>query len=116
MDSIFEFFFKYRPLLFQRGEFTFASGWSVWMLLVTFIAVAAPVLWLYARARGHTRKRDRGILMGLRLAILALVLFCLMKPTLLVKRVLPQQSYVAVLLDDSRSMRIADDDDKPRTE
>ena len=116
MESVFEFFFKYRPLIFERGDFTFASSWSVWLLVGVAAMLGVPVIWSYLRARGRTGLRDRAIMMGVRVAIFALVLFCLMKPTLLVKRVLPQQSYVAVLIDDSRSMRIADDDKKPRTQ
>ena len=29
MDSIFEFFFKYRPLLYQEGDFRFLSPWPL---------------------------------------------------------------------------------------
>ena len=44
----------------------------------------------------------------LRMAALALVLFCLFRPTLIVRAAVPQQNVVAVLLDDSRSMQIPD--------
>ena len=42
------------------------------------------------------------------MAALALVLFCLFRPTLVVRAAVPQQNVVAVLLDDSRSMQIPD--------
>ena len=54
------------------------------------------------------RPRDRVILTALRLAVLALVLFCLFRPTLIVRAAVNQQNVVAVLLDDSRSMQIPD--------
>src|SRR6185503_11476917 len=41
-------------------------------------------------------------------AALALVLFCLFRPTLIVRAAVDQQNVVAVLLDDSRSMQIPD--------
>src|SRR4051812_31937315 len=50
------------------------------------------------------------------MAALALVVFCLFRPTLVVKAAIPQQNVVAVLMDDSRSMQIGDQDGKPRAE
>ena len=115
-ERLFEALFKYRPLIFERGDFTFGSAWPAWQIVTIGLLVAAPVIWMYTRARGRSGLLDRVLLSGLRLAIFAVVLFCLLEPQLLVKRVLPQQSYVAVLLDDSRSMRIADDEKRPRTQ
>ena len=47
-------------------------------------------------------------------AALALVLFCLFRPTLVVRAAVAQQNVIAVLLDDSRSMQIADWNGQPR--
>ncbi len=44
----------------------------------------------------------------MRTAILLLVLFCLFRPVLVVKAAVPQQNFLGVLIDDSRSMQIAD--------
>ncbi len=115
LESVFEALFKYRPLVFQKGDFTWASALPAWIVLVTAILLAGPVIWMYTRARGRTGARDRVVLSVARLAIFALVLFCLLRPQLHVKRAVPQQSYVAILIDDSRSMRIADDIKTPRT-
>ena len=52
--------------------------------------------------------RHRLILAALRMAILALVLFCLFRPVLVIKAAVPQQNFLGVLIDDSRSMQIAD--------
>jgi len=54
------------------------------------------------------------VLAGLRVALLAVVVFCLFRPVLVVKAAVPQQNFVAVLLDDSRSMQIADHESQPR--
>ncbi|MGH7470841.1 MAG: hypothetical protein ACRENP_23080 [Longimicrobiales bacterium] len=116
LEGLFQALFKYRPLIFERGDFTFASSWPIWILVGGGLVVAAPVIWMYTRARGRSGLRDRILMSVARVAIFALVAFCLLKPTLLVKRAVPQQSYVAVLLDDSRSMRIADDEKRPRTQ
>src|SRR5687767_7716589 len=68
--------------------------------------VAAVVTYRGVRSKG--RLRDRIVLTVLRMAALALLLFCLFRPTLVVRAAIPQQNVVAVLLDDSRSMQIPD--------
>src|SRR6185295_15025762 len=50
----------------------------------------------------------RVVLVGLRLAALAVLLFCLFRPALVLKAAVPQQNFLGVLVDDSRSMSIAD--------
>ena len=55
------------------------------------------------------------MLAGIRLATLLLVLFCLFRPVLVVKAAVPQQNFLGVLVDDSRSMQIADVDGQPRS-
>ena len=54
------------------------------------------------------------MLAGIRLAILTVILICLFRPLLVVKAAVAQQNFVGVLLDDSRSMQIADVDGQPR--
>ena len=54
------------------------------------------------------------MLAGLRVALVALVAVCLFRPVLVVKAAVPQQNFLAVLLDDSRSMQIADHQERPR--
>ena len=55
------------------------------------------------------------MLVGLRLAALAVLLFCLFRPALILKAAVPQQNFLGVLVDDSRSMSIADRDGQPRS-
>ena len=66
MDRVFELLFKYRPLVFSEGDFTFAAPWS----LVLFGAVAAIVVTLttisYSRAAGETERKDRIVMATLR--------------------------------------------------
>ena len=52
MDTIFEFLFKYRLLLFQEGDFTFASPWPVLLVLGGVAVVTLPALLTYGAARG----------------------------------------------------------------
>src|SRR5262249_58299809 len=54
-------------------------------------------------------------LVGLRRAARAVLLVCLFRPTLVLKAAVPQQNFLGVLIDDSRSMAIADQDGQPRS-
>src|SRR6185503_10212216 len=85
--------------------------------LIAVALVAAGVLVTYRRVpREGDTTRDRMILIGLRLGLIAVLLFCLLRPLLVLKAAVPQQNFLGVLIDDSRSMTIADTDGKPRTE
>ena len=75
IEQVFETLFKYRPLIFQRGDFTFASAWSAWLVMGVALLVAAPVIWMYTRARGRSSLLDRGIMSAARLLIFAVVIF-----------------------------------------
>src|SRR5687768_9982898 len=116
LDSIFEFLFKYRPATFEKGELTFGAPSTVIIavLLVAGAIVAAVIT--YQRVRAKSTPRDRAILLGLRVATLAVLLLCLFRPMLVLSAALPQRNFVGILLDDSRSMQIADLDGRPRSE
>ena len=115
-ESIFAFLFKYRPLVFQEGDFTLHDTWSLY-IFVTLVAAAAAILTLrtYTRARGRSRRIDRAVLAGMRLAALTVILFCLFRPVLVLTSVVPQQNFLGILIDDSRSMQIADRDGETRS-
>jgi uncharacterized membrane protein len=54
------------------------------------------------------------VLVALRTAAAALLTFCLLRPMLVVATVVPQANFLGILLDDSRSMRVADTGDRTR--
>ncbi len=113
-ENVFEFLFKYRPLLFERGTLSFGASWVVLVASVVAVVAAVPLLLRYRDVRGKSSARDRVVLTVLRTAVLLLVLFCLFRPALVLSTVVPQRSFVGILLDDSRSMQIADVDEQPR--
>lgn len=114
-ESLFEALFSYRPVVFQQGEFRFDVTTASLVATVIVAAVAALAILTYRRVRvNEGRLRDRVVLTSLRVVALALVLFCLFRPTLIVRAAVDQQNVVAVLLDDSRSMQIPDWNGKPR--
>ena len=114
-DRIFQALFSYRPVVFQEGQFRFDLTPASLAAAVLVAVVAVGAVLTYRRIRvNEGRVRDRIILTGLRLTVLAVVLFCLFRPTLVVRAAVAQQNVVAVLLDDSRSMQISDQDGQAR--
>ena len=109
-DALFQALFSYRPVVFQQGEFRFdVSSASFVAALVAARRRRAGDLHLSPRHgdRRHAA-RHASILTTLRVAALGLVLFCLFRPTLVVRAAVNQRNVVAVVLDDSRSMQIPD--------
>jgi hypothetical protein len=108
LRAIFEFFFKYRPAVFAQGEFAFGARWPLLLIAVAVLAVAVPAVLTYATVRGKSSARDRRILAALRIASIAVLLLCLFRPMLVLNAAVPQRNFVGVIIDDSRSMQIAD--------
>jgi len=113
---LFEFLFKYRPLVFERGELVLGFPWWALAAGIAALALLVPTLLRYRRVGGDATRLDRIVLSTVRTAALAIVLFCLFRPVLLISTVVPQRNFIAVLLDDSRSMRVTDVDGRARAE
>lgn len=114
-ESIFRFFFKYPPLMFQQGDLSWGLSQSMLLGAGAAAAIAVFALATYRGLAAVERPRDRAVLIGLRLAALTVILACLFRPTLILKAAVPQQNFLGVLVDDSRSMAIADRDGQPRS-
>lgn len=115
MSAVFEFLFKYRPLVFEQGDFTLAASGNarIWIGVAAVAALAATAS--YTFARGRSTPVERGVMAALRVGLVLLVAFALLQPTLVVSTVVPQQNFVGVLIDDSRSMSLTDGADEPRS-
>ena len=116
MQGIFEFLFKYRPLLFQEGDFTLGSPWPMMLVLGLVGLLSVPAVLTYTAARGDTRPVDRAVMAALRLGVIGLLVFILFQPTLVLTSVVPQRNFVGILIDDSQSMMITDEDGVPRSD
>ena len=109
---MFELLFKYPKAVFNRGTFVLLSGWPMWMLGVLVVLAAAILGWVvWRRAQGSERIGVfRGAFVWLMQTLLvAVLLFMLWHPALSVATLKPQQNIVAVLLDNSASMSMADE-------
>jgi len=116
MDSVFRFFFKYPLLIFEQGDFVLGVSRPIAIALLAAAALAAGALITYRSIAHDGPKRDKAVLVALRLALLAVLLFCLVRPELVLKAAVPQQNFLGILVDDSRSMMIADRDGQPRSQ
>ena len=112
---MFEFLFNYRPVVFEQGEFLLALPLWVYVLALAAVAIAVPFLLQYRSMGPTVTARDRWVLGALRTAVIGVLLFALFRPVLLVSTVVPRRNYVAVLLDDSRSMRVSDEAGEARS-
>jgi uncharacterized membrane protein len=107
---------KYPPELYARG--TLELQWP----LGAYVAAALSIAILVALASGYAgpgsprRRFDRAGLWGTRAALLALLLFVLLDPRLVVDTDEPVRGHVTVLIDDSLSMRIRDLDGAARAD
>lgn len=106
-ESAFRFLFKYEPLVFEQGQFVLGATRSMWLVALLAIGAGLYVAWTYWQVRA-LEGRPRLILLGTRTALLLIVVFTLLRPMLLLRVAVPQQNFVGVLIDDSRSMQVAD--------
>ena len=67
----------------------------------------ANALAALATYRSVSAGRDRTLLLGLRAALVVVLALCLLRPSLILKAAVPQQNFLGILIDDSRSMTIA---------
>ncbi len=116
IEKLFRFLFKYPPLMFRQGDFTWGLSQPLLLVVGVVVAVAVAAMLTYRGLSTVESVRDRVVLVGLRLAALAVLLFCLVRPTLILKAAVPQQNFLGVLIDDSRSMAIADRDGQTRAD
>ena len=108
MEALFTFLFKYRPFYFAEGRLGFEPPLSPWILAAVLgvLLLAAAVVYRRIQPQGTRRY----VLLAFRAALLLFLAALLLRPTLTLSRVVPQQGLVAVLVDNSRSMGIRDPD------
>jgi uncharacterized membrane protein len=109
---MFELLFKYPRTVFSKGTLVLLGAWPWWVYVVLVLAAGAGLGWLIRskmpEASTQVKNWRAGVIWLLQFALAALVLLLLWQPAVLVAELRPQQNIVAVLVDDSRSMAIAD--------
>ena len=101
---MFEFLFKYSPTVFENGELVLASGWPVWLLAAGVAAAAAAVAVSLSRRRDTLSVPRLAAIGLLQVAMVAVVLTLLWRPSLSTQTLRAQENSVALLVDTSASM------------
>jgi uncharacterized membrane protein len=92
----------------RDGRFDFAYGPHPFIAIVLFLLIPLLVWFVYRRTTRPVTRHWKNLLIGLRSAVLMLLLLLLMRPVITTFEVNPQETYLAVLVDDSASMQIGD--------
>ncbi|HVG27743.1 MAG TPA: hypothetical protein VM865_09070 [Acidobacteriaceae bacterium] len=115
---MFQFLFRYPAPVFTKGHFVLLGTWPRWLLILLILTVACGLaLAIRSRLRDALPKLKGWrvwVLWGMQSTLLALLLLLLWQPAIRVAELSSQQNIIAVIVDDSRSMSIADADGKPR--
>ena len=101
-------------MVFEQGDLGFSPPWPAAIAVVAVLVAMGASVWVDSRS-ARTTNRSRAALLALRLSALAVFLFALLRPVLVVRTVEAQRNVLAVLVDGSRSMAVADLDAKPRS-
>ncbi|MBV8437823.1 MAG: hypothetical protein JOY95_09960, partial [Silvibacterium sp.] len=115
---MFQFLFKYPSAVFTKGRFVLLSTWPKWLLPVLIIAFSTGLALLVRRrlraAAPKLQTSRAWTVWGMQSAFVALILLLLWQPAITVSALNSQQNIIAVVVDDSRSMAIADSNGKTR--
>ncbi|MCH9007677.1 VWA domain-containing protein [candidate division KSB1 bacterium] len=109
---MFEFLFKYSPIVFTEGRISFNLLPAI-VVLVLMAAGFLACLWvIYRRTTLAINLRFKSILIGLKFIALGILLLLVFEPIVTVSTVVPRKSSIIVMVDDSKSMSIRDVADK----
>jgi len=108
MTAIFEWLFKYSPIQYERGSIDFQPLWPSYITGILLIAALIGPYLLYRRSAVDLSNSWRYGFTALRTAAFLLVLLIFLQPILRIHSVIPQQNFVAVAYDFSKSMEIQD--------
>src|SRR5262245_25873430 len=114
MDRLIQLFFKHKWSIFAKGQFGFANRPSWIWLALGGAALGLLIYFVYIRPGYRINTKSKLGLIGLRASLLALILILLMRPVIVVPSIIPKSASVAVIVDDSRSMRLNDENGRSR--
>src|ERR1041384_8446828 len=108
MNQLVRFLFGHEQAVFTNGRVGFDVRPSAVILVLIVLLAGVFIYFIYLRPRVRLAKRTTVALVALRAAILALMVLLLLRPVVVVLSVIPRSSYVALLVDDSVSMKLRD--------
>ena len=91
-----------------EGSVDFAYGVSPIVFLSLVVLIVVGVWFGYRKTTRQLTSSWKAFFVALRASVLIILLFCLLRPVITTLQVAPQETYLAVLIDDSQSMAVAD--------
>ena len=115
---MFLFLFKYPGPVFLKGRFVLLSAWPAWLLpvliLVALSSLALVIRWRLAEAAPELKNWRVLVIWAMQSGLVTLILVLLWQPAMTVSELNSQQNIIAVVIDDSRSMSLADENGRTR--
>ena len=108
MNQLVRFLFGHEQAVFTNGRFGFDVRPGVILLVLVVLLVGVFSYFIYIRPRWRLKTTTTASLVALRAALLILMVLLLLRPVVVVSSVIPRSSYVAVVVDDSLSMKLQD--------
>ena len=107
-DSLFEWLFKFKSTNYTEGDIVLQAGRALYPFIVLTIVLLAAFIFIYLVSSIYTSARSKAISISLKVVALILLCIPLLEPTLLMPDIVPNENFLAVLIDDSASMTIKD--------
>lgn len=108
MNPIVRFLFGHEQAVFANGRFGFDVRPSIVVLLLSALFIAGVIYVIYFQPRLRLATPTKIALVALRGTLLTLMFLLLLRPVVVVSSVIPRSSYVALVIDDSQSMKLQD--------
>jgi uncharacterized membrane protein len=105
---LFEFLFKYSREDYARSELVYLGEWPPGLLAALVVVAAAGIAFLLYRRRASARAYQLAAVGVLQLAMLGVVIWALLQPTLATDRLREGENAVALVVDASQSMAYGD--------
>ncbi len=112
----FERLFKYQPIVYERGTLGFQLLDNPAFFALFAVAALGGSYILYRTIQTRSSSLSSWGMIALRAGTLVVLAFILMRPVLNISTVLPQESYLAVVIDNSESMQIQDNGQDSRAD
>ena len=108
MNQLVRILFGHEQAVFTNGRFGFDVRPSAVILVLILLLAGVFIYFIYLRPRVRLSKGTTAALIALRAGLLLLMVTLLLRPVVVVSSVIPRSSYVAMVIDDSVSMKLRD--------
>ena len=105
---MFERLFKFSKINFAEGELGLQGGAALYEIGLLLLVLAGAFGAIYLLSKLYRSGTHRFFSLGLRLLVLLLLCLPLLEPVLMMPDVVPEDNFVAVMVDGSESMTLAD--------